>query len=742
MGGMRMTNLKNKLARAFFAVFLSLMILSPVYGQTGTSAIHVSHLVAAESEGPGGFKGVSLTWDFLLLDDNTHVIANAAVDSATVTLQDGDSRDAQVEMTSSPWPIVILVDAGLNMANAGTAFKDATQTLSNSLEQLPDGSNIAILKYSAQPATVQKFTTDKKVAQKALLETLALDKGAKKSCLNNGIFEGINMLGGASSRRALLLLTASGDNCENHSTNDVVQFAQENKIQIYAVGIEGQPVTQKELEDLSAPTGGLTALKQPDLINFAFGSLFDPLKNQWQARATLYPSAAGQQTAQLKVILKDKTSLESEAQTFKSLRSYSPPPEIKINGQVLPTFNGASFSLNLSSRSLIQKLDIFVENVKTGGLEYSQVNVKIPAADQPAKFDLVIPTLVQGDEYTLRIEAVDINGGKLGTVTQNFKYQPQGQLQVQVEPLADGQPEITARLKSENLGSVGKYVAWLAKECSSPDEIPGTRKDVPLGDPYTASLDNQASGTFHVVAQAVDLNNQVLMTSCDEQGVKYVQPGWWARTTNSLVRSPLAIAAFTILAVIVIVLLVWVIWVWRKRSSQPKAVPIHFPKVVRNAPAPSLDPERGRDYERRREPERSREPEPPPRRAPEPELPPRRVPTAPLPSIPASVPPAWLRGDLPSGETVSAQIATPLFRIGRAPEADLMIRVDKNSGVSRIHATIQYANGSFFIEDASSFGTFVDGQKINKGSRSPLNEGAVIQLGPTITLTFSLRDAP
>ena len=705
-----MENLTSKLVRIIFSVFLSLFVLSPVHGQASSSSIHVTHLTSVESDGPGGFKGVALTWDFILLDENGHVITNAEMDTAEISLQDGDSRDAQVNLSEVPWSIVLLVDAGLNMANSEAAFKDARQTLANSLEQLPDGSSIAVLKYSEEPTTVQKFTQDKKLAQKALLESISPDKSAKKSCLNNGVFEAINMLAGASSRRALLLLTASPDSCEDHSTAEVLKFAQENKVQIYGVGLEGQPVTMEQLEQLTGPSGGLSAIKNPDLVNFAFGAIFDPLKKQWQARATLYPTSAGQQLSKLTVRLKDKTSLISAQKAFTALRAYSPPPEIKLKGEVLPTFNGATFTLVIYSQTLIQKLDIFVENKKTGALEYSQINVKIPDTAQPAQFDLIIPKLVREDEYTLRVEAVDINGGKLQTVIQDFKYQPQGQIQIKVEPLTSDQSELSVGLESNNLGNIGKFKAWLVKECSNPDEVPGTQKDVPLGDAYTLSLNGLTTGTYHVAVQAVDLDNKVLMTVCDEQQpIQYVQPGWWAQTSRSLRQSPLAIAAFTILIVVVMVFLGWMVWAWRQRSVKPKAVPIHFPKVVINAPAPNLDMERSRELEK---------------------------------VLSARLPNARLSGILPSGAPVSAQIGKPTFTIGRAPENDLMIAVDKSAGVSRHHVTIQYASGRFYIEDKnSSYGTMLNDQAIERETRIPLEEGAVIQLGPNVKIKFSMKNS-
>jgi hypothetical protein len=718
--------LTGKAARIILAVILSLLILSPVQAQAGLSSIYVNRLTSVEGDGPGGFKGVSMTWDFVMLNDKGQVIPDAEVESAQITLQDGDSRDAQVILPTTPWSIVILVDASVNMANAGSAFNDSLQALASSLDQLPDGSSIAILKFDEEPSTVTKFTEKKETLQKALQGGIPPSKNTKKSCLNNAAYEAINMLSGASSRRALLVLTASTDNCEERQASEVVKYAQDNSIQIYAVGLEGLPVSKNDLDKLAVPTGGLSAIKRPDVVDFAFGSIFGPLKNQWQAKATTYPTAAGKQTAKLTVVLKDQSSLTSDLKEFTSPRVYNPPPEIKLRGDVLPTFEGVTFNLDISSQALIQKLDIYVDNKASGNREYSQVDVKIPADVQPFKVNLVIPKLVQGDKYTLSIQAVDKNGGQLQPVVQDFTYQPSGQVLVNIEPYKKDQAEITVHLDSANLGDIGKYEAWLVSQCNNLDEIPGTKLEVATGDPYVIKTGSLSTGKYHVVAQAIDKSNQVVLTYCEEQAISFVKPGLWPSLINGLRQSPLAIVGVTFLALAGTLVLVVAIFIWQRRSSRPKPVPVRFPVVKVNAPPPNMDlSDRGREIREVQRPvERPAErPAPPP---------------PPVTPPPANLPPARLSGTLPTGAFISTQIGKETFTIGRAAESDLMVRVDKSIGVSREHATIKFISGSFYIEDnGSTYGTKVNNQPVPKGSRMRLEDNAIIELGPQVKIKFN-----
>jgi hypothetical protein len=236
---------------------------------------------------------------------------------------------------------------------------------------------------------------------------------------------------------------------------------------------------------------------------------------------------------------------------------------------------------------------------------------------------------------------------------------------------------------------------------------------VAAGDPYTIHTSKLETGKYFVVAQAIDQNNQVVLTRCEEQAISFVKPGWWPTMIAVLRKSVLAIIVVTMLGMLALGILAWQLVAWNRRAARPKAVPVHFPKVVRNAPAINLEAERGREY---REPER--------------------------PAAPVTFPPARLSGTLPSGGLLSAQIVKPNFVIGRAPECDLMIRVDKSAGVSRQHATILFFGGAFYIEDnGSSFGTRVNDQLLPKGSRAKLDDGAIIQLGPAVKIKFNVKSA-
>src|SRR5271156_526829 len=66
----------------------------------------------------------------------------------------------------------------------------------------------------------------------------------------------------------------------------------------------------------------------------------------------------------------------------------------------------------------------------------------------------------------------------------------------------------------------------------------------------------------------------------------------------------------------------------------------------------------------------------------------------------------------PSGRRARVPLAPPPFRIGRAPDNDLVVR---DSRVSRSHAQIPDTGNGFVLEDLGSWlGVWVDGERIEK----------------------------
>jgi len=86
-----------------------------------------------------------------------------------------------------------------------------------------------------------------------------------------------------------------------------------------------------------------------------------------------------------------------------------------------------------------------------------------------------------------------------------------------------------------------------------------------------------------------------------------------------------------------------------------------------------------------------------------------------------------------------AKIRKSPFRIGRAADNDGVLPVDATSGVSGHHCVITFADGRWYLQDdASKFGTTVNGQPVPKGQPFRLEDGAVLGLGPKLKIRFQI----
>ncbi len=114
-----------------------------------------------------------------------------------------------------------------------------------------------------------------------------------------------------------------------------------------------------------------------------------------------------------------------------------------------------------------------------------------------------------------------------------------------------------------------------------------------------------------------------------------------------------------------------------------------------------------------------------------------------------------MRADYSSTDTVYAEvryqddsgpqvylIVQNRVRVGRGGnEQPMDLALYTNDEVSREHLVIRRdpATGAFFVSDASTNGTWVNGKKLRKGTEEPLPDEAQIQVGEILSLQFEVR---
>ncbi|HEY4668024.1 MAG TPA: vWA domain-containing protein, partial [Anaerolineales bacterium] len=181
---------------------LSLAVLPLQSFQAGPSTIHIHEtLEPQQSTSTSGNLGLLLQTTFSLLDGEGQVL-RADIESGTFELQ-GDAYPATVEALETPWSLVLLIDASktLGTGTASATWKSVRSTIGSALGGFPENSNIAILKFDDTAPIVLEFTQAKDRLS-AAVQTLT-PKPSGGSCLNEGVYQAVNKLGGAPGRRAV-----------------------------------------------------------------------------------------------------------------------------------------------------------------------------------------------------------------------------------------------------------------------------------------------------------------------------------------------------------------------------------------------------------------------------------------------------------------------------------------------------------------------------------------------------------
>jgi hypothetical protein len=718
----------------------------------GQSKIHIHETSEPQQVTTvSGSLGLSLQTTFSLLDAEDQVLMAFEIESATFELE-GNSYPAVVQEVEVPWTIVLLIDASKTMGGytAGPTFKAAKTAIATMVTGIPQNADIALLKFDNNAPTVVDFTEDKESITDALNYLPAISYG--DSCMNDGLYEAVNKLSGAPGRRAVIVFTASADDCARRSAPEVLDLARANRVQIYPVGLQGYTITQVELDALAVPSGGLAELRDEGTLGFGLSNISALLVNQWTARATIYPSA-GQNSANLLLNLSDDTILTSTPISFTSAQDYIPPTEIHLKGKVQSVGEGILFNLDIVQQDKIRQLNVNIISMDTGQSVLSQALVSFSDVN-------IVPTvsLLSGFEYTLIVTAMDSGGQVLSEDSAEFTYEPpQAKLTVtDVQTPSEGQEQFLISVSSQNLGGVVKFKAWLA-DIESGAHVSGTETTVPLGEPIVIPTDDLETGDYAIVVQALDSSDTVLSES-SPLTTTYTRPGLFARFRSWVSGSPMAIAGLSGLICLTLAGMIGLVWfILPKRGKRKKSVELVMPqKARRSAPVAQPAAPPPPPVSKQPAPVKPAAPPPPPvskqpvpvKPAPSPKIAaPISPPKAHAPVGPElkrreavlQLPSARINLVMPTVPEFSKEIRHSPFTIGRQKENDAVLPVDSASGVSKYHLTITYEDLQYFArDDKSSFGSAIDGEPLVKGKPSLLHDGAVISLGPQVLIKFQL----
>ena len=706
--------------RVLVTAFCIAVLINPgsLMAQGGSSAVYVHNTTATPAQaGADGVAALKVRTLFSVLDSAG---MPAAADIDHVELKIGQDRyTATFGKPTGQMAISILVDTSGTLA-ASPDFRRMIEGLSKSLDRMPDNALFTIVTFDTVPTMIQDFTSDKEEVRKKLLTAVNAKTGAKP-CLNDGMLEAVRRVESASTRKAVIVVTASQDGCANTSIQAVVDEAVNHATQIHALGVDGYAVNLATLEKYTKPSKGLAYVRSPNDLIFGLSNMLSGLANQVEANWTLYPPK-GEQTVDIMVVLKDTTALPGQI-TFVSDRVYEPPAKIELIGEVRTTPGNILVNLTLVNRARIAKLQARVVDKATG---LTSLNLDFPNVQE----SLAIPAtnLAKDGSYTLDIAAVDANNNVVSRTTpRDFQFKPTP-LQIAIAsvsaPSLDAPNFVVTVTTPGGIAGIARYKAWLEPEQSGGQNasgpIPGTEAfqspDLPIVIPGA----DVPSGAYLVKAQALDGANQIIAEAAKPFTVTYERPGFFDKLAHDLGRSSVAVVVLVVVAFLALIGFIILIRMARARSRVDVRV---------------VEPELDRRHHQAAASDRSQV----------------IIPLAESVSQSMNQSPvvqsgsstrfsATLAAREPATLQFQMKISTARVTLGRRDGNDGVIKMDSQSGVSGSHASIVNEGGVWYVVDANSTnGTFVNGKRLPNNGRERLDDRSVIGLGPKVKLEFHIQ---
>ncbi|MDX1600998.1 MAG: FHA domain-containing protein [Anaerolineales bacterium] len=738
-------------------VCLASLVLVPVLGHAqGAARALINYPEIVE-----GADSVSLNLYFTMIDGSGQVVTETEEDDVvrgTVTLGDGQVFDANVGKPSSNAYVALVLDASGSMLNVMGQMKEAA---SQAVESAPEEASFSVIQFNNQIEILQDFTQDKDTVTEAIGRSFAVQDSG--TCLYDAAYRAIELLGSApQGRRAVVLFTdgkdelARGGPCSQHTYDELVSFAtrQDAPVPIHTIGLTTQGMTaadEARLQELSESTGGFSQTGGQGSLSLLFDQIISTMSHQWLAQAEIYPSQ-GENSAQLTVVLEDGGRIESEPVTFDVSQEYVAPPGARVRSLSYTGGGDVIMNLDLNRADEIATFELQLVDIEN--------NVTSPPFDAEVDTEVNISAsrFEQGTDYRLLIRGLDPNGGMLFESRYEFTYDPtirEGELQILAVELDTEDPAFTLNISASNLENVSHYEVWL-NDKEDNTVVPGTRQEVEPGDDITIPLGDVPNGTYNVVLAAVSGDGSVITQTTYDDAV--YELGFVTRL-GRFVRGSWPFLACLFLLFMVSMGVLFKVVVLDSGDDSSEGVLLETPVSAGGDDDPwspeAIERSRQRlrgeaGDESPRAPERGRAqqgaPSPPKPSPPKPEPSP---PKPQQPSPPAAAPGGQKKRDLPPVELAvtktpdgnyvgrTYKINTVPFTIGRGGNVlDL-----EYAGVSRKHASILFADGSFYLRDeGSTNGTTLNGESIEANKDIPLKPGSEIGLGKRVMMTFRQTD--
>jgi VWFA-related protein len=769
-------NLKRIVLIVSLVAMLSIPALGVVFAQSAW-AIRVNQVTTLETQ-----DGVNLKIYFNVFEPETGApILDAQPSSAQVTnLFTNLVSPGQVKIPDTPIYITLVLDSSGSMR--GAAAEKLKQAAKQALTNIPDNSFFSVIQFDITSKLLQDFTANISLVNTAIDHYVV---SPNATCLYDAGYSAVETLSKApAGRRAVIIFTdgkdekGDGSPCSKHSYQELVGLASQIQVPVNTIGLANSAsgINSGELGDMAVSTGGFSAIGDQANLAQSFSKIMDALRAQWMVETVVYPRE-GKNDATLTVLMKDGQSLTNSF-TFTSSTTYpgpASPVAAQFSGLLFHPENSTyDIQLSLTSPELVSYVKVSIWDKKAGS-KVAEFVFNDPVGSNT--FNFATDQLTVGSDYELHIIAVsradntpfpltrDSQGNTSTELIHEFSFDPSALFpKIEIQSVAQQANDLAVTITTSNTDLIGGFDGWLIDENTNTQVKNSNFTIAALGTSsgtivIPAEANKIPDGKYTLVVQILGKSNQVY-SSASYPGVVYAatRPSIFQTAWAALIASPI------LLGLIIVILLgaVGYFMFMSMRTKSMSGTPVMQGRLggklsdkrsggtvlplADNEPIPMRgQPTGGTAF-------------------------PVSQPVSSLPNPPGASRPAPISRDdrtmLAGGEEGATMIAAqPVaakaslmilrspedasnqgrqialtqfpFVIGRV-EGNLII---KDPNISRRHAQITYepASLTYYIADLnSSNGTRLNEQRLASGQPVPLTRGAMIGLGPNVTIRFDL----
>lgn len=715
--------------------------------------------------------GQTLRVYFTLVDGLNRAISAPTVNAAQAIFNNG-IHDGVVTVPQTPLYLTLVLDTSGSMRTDAALVR---QVATEAVNTAPQGTRFSIIQFNEQIITRVGFTDERGSVIEAI-NTLTDDQFNGGTCLYDATFDALEAIQAAApaGRRAVIVFTdgrdelVAGGGLDPCSTRAdyarLVETARNPQVRvpIYTIGLSGtQVINQEELATLATSTGGLSAFGGQAELSRLFLQIIQALAAQRQATFVACVPAgqygglfnvdtgSGSLNAPL-AALNFATSCIIPTVTPSPSPTFTPEPLVVAISRFRfnPETNTIDFDIERGGSGDVSEYRVEIVNRATGFRVQGDYGLLVvPASgDGTVRVPLdQVPAL----EWLVTVSAYDASGGLLARsspVELAPERTPTPTPTASVTPTFTPTftPTATPLVPEINVSAVqflqdsGEFILNLQLVNLSPENAPS----------YTIRIENSAGIQVASETRMTTPTNRVNVPARDNDN-RPLPPGEYTLFIEiPISQSPTPLRATRQVVV---------------PAPPPTATPTPLPsttdRLVENISAnPTLATglillgvgavvlfvflifrfgRRRRDYRRRAFQE----------------------------SFSADVLPESrtdvqdMSGEAGAEGVILRAIASPHHVFGREWEYSLATIVREglvigkgagtpgtvyldliDPGVSKLHATIGYEGGQYWIrDDGSTNGTFIDQQRLTSGQRYPLQSGQVIRFGLNTQLEFITR---